>query len=383
MLPRATLVHASPAGAASLLALLLCAANVAAQDAAPPTPPANPEVPGQAAPELPGVSAQDPAGAPVQAPAPPAADPGDAVAAPADPVATENPPADAPALPPPHPLHRLTYDSMLAIRINPLGIEERLNLFFRRRLSSDPSPLWRESSVSLGLTPTLTPSIIRLGPTFEFRPLTILSLSASGYFQGWLKTFDNLQSYPTPTAEHSDDARKAGGDLGLDYATTGVELQLRAQVLAKAGPIVLRGDVNFHRSSVDLRDGDRVYYDPRSDLLLANGGWWMVADADLVWMTDFGLIAGARFNVSNAFLSSDDFVPGEPTDDPNGAVTRVGPILAYTFFDEPGAVFNKPTAILIANWYLSHRYRTGEESSSALPYIAAAFRFEGDLYRSD
>ncbi|MEJ7732563.1 MAG: hypothetical protein WKG00_25580 [Polyangiaceae bacterium] len=331
MLPRATLAaHLRAAGA--LLALLLSAADAGAQD---------PERPAEPAP----------------------------------------PPEPAPL--PPHPLHRLTYDSTLGLRINPIGIEERLNLFLRRRLSADPSPLWRESSVSVGLTPTLTPSIIRLGPTFEIRPLTILSLSASGYFQSWLKTFKHLQSYPSATAEHSDDDRKAGGEADLDYGTTGAELQLRTQVLAKVGPIVLRGDVNLHRASVDLRDGDRVYYDPRADLLLPNGGWWLVSDTDLVWLTSYGLVAGARFNISNAFLRDRDFAPGEPTEDPNGALMRLGPILAYTFFDEPGAFFNKPTAIVMANWYLAHRYRTGEESSAALPYIALAFRFEGDLYRSD
>ncbi len=329
MLPRANLA-ALVRAAAALPALLLCTT---------------------------GARAQDPEPAPVPAPAPP--------------------------LPAPHPLHRLTYDSTLGVRINPIGIEERLNVFFRRRLSADPSPLWRESSVAVGLTPTLTPSVIRLGPTFELRPLTILTLSASGYFQSWIKTFNHLQSYPSATAGHSDDDRQAGGDADLDYGTTGAEIQLRAQVLAKVGPIVLRGDVNLHRASVDLRDGDRVYYDPRADLLLPNGGFWLVSDTDLVWMSDFGLIAGARFNVSNAFLRDRDFAPGEPTDDPNGATMRVGPIFAYTFFDEPGAAFNKPTAIVMANWWLAHRYRTGEEGSAALPYIAVAFRFEGDLYRSD
>ena len=58
-------------------------------------------------------------------------------------------------------------------------------------------------------------------------------------------------------------------------------------------------------------------------------------------------------------------------------------MLAYTFFDDPDATFNRPTALLIANWWLAHRYRTGEENSAALPYIVLGFRFEGELYRAD
>ena len=283
----------------------------------------------------------------------------------------------------PHQRERITYDSTLGLRVNPLGIEERINVFARRRLYADPSPLLREANLAVGLAPTITPSVIRVGPAIELRPLTILTLSAAGYAQTWMRTFNNLQSFPSPTADHSDDVLRAGGDAGRDYSATGVEVQLRAQLLGKVGPIVLRTDASFHNASVDLRSSDTVYYDPRSDLLLPDGGWWMVDDTDLVWLTSFGLIAGVRASVASAFFRDADFAPGEPTDDPNGPTFRVGPILAYTFFDRPSQVFNKPTAILIANWWLAHRYRTGEESSAALPYIALAFRFEGDLFRDD
>ena len=283
----------------------------------------------------------------------------------------------------PHPRERITYDSTLGIRVNPLGIEERINVFARRRLYQDPSPLLREANVAVGLVPTLTPSIVRIGPAVEIRPLTILTLSAAGYVQGWMKTFNNLQSFPSPTAEHSDSDLRDGGDADRNYGTAGTELQLRAQLLAKAGPIVLRADGSLHTADVGLRSTDTVYYDPRSDLMVPDGGFWMVEDTDLVWLTDFGLIAGVRGTISTAFYRDEDFAPGETTDDPNGPTFRAGPILAYTFYDKPDALFNKPTAILIANWWLAHRYRTGEDVSAALPYIALAFRFEGELYRSD
>jgi hypothetical protein len=283
----------------------------------------------------------------------------------------------------PHPQERVTYDSTLGLRINPLGIEERLNLFARRRLYASASPLLREANVAVGLAPTITPSIIRLGPAVELRPLTILTLSAAGYVQTWARTFNNLQSFSSPTADHSDDDLRAGGDADRDYDATGAELQLRAQVLGKVGPIVLRTDASFHLARVDLRDSDTVYYDPRSDLMVPNGGWSMTDDTDLVWLTSFGLVAGVRATVSTAFFRDSDYAAGEPTEDPNGPTFRVGPVLAYTFFDDPDATFNRPTALLIANWWLAHRYRTGEENSAALPYIVLGFRFEGELYRAD
>ena len=48
-----------------------------------------------------------------------------------------------------------------------------------------------------------------------------------------------------------------------------------------------------------------------------------------------------------------------------------------------GDAFEKPTLLLIANWYLSHRWRTGADVTQAFPYLALAFRFEGTLWASD
>lgn len=36
----------------------------------------------------------------------------------------------------------------------------------------------------------------------------------------------------------------------------------------------------------------------------------------------------------------------------------------------------------MAQWWLLHRFRTGEDVTQAYPYIAIAFRVEGDLFRS-
>ena len=51
------------------------------------------------------------------------------------------------------------------------------------------------------------------------------------------------------------------------------------------------------------------------------------------------------------------------------------------FYREAGPS-DAPTLLLVANWYLSHRYRTGADTSPALPFLLAAFAFSGDLVRS-
>jgi hypothetical protein len=70
---------------------------------------------------------------------------------------------------------------------------------------------------------------------------------------------------------------------------------------------------------------------------------------------------------------------------------------AYTMRDTPQTAFNKPTLIVIASWYLTHRWRTGvpDETdisgdynkndfiSRAFPYILVGLAFESDFYPAD
>jgi hypothetical protein len=104
----------------------------------------------------------------------------------------------------------------------------------------------------------------------------------------------------------------------------------------------------------------------------------------VLYVSDFGLVAGLRHTKTDAWYQrsdvSDDGEPLPAAD--NGPMHRLGPFLAYTLFSDPGAAFDRPTALIIVNWWLTHRYRTGEDVSQAIPYVVAGFTFYGDLWRS-
>lgn len=284
---------------------------------------------------------------------------------------------------PVRPEHRIEYTSLTAVRLNPLGLSEQLELGYRYRLYEDPAPLFRDAFLGGAAVANLTPSFARLGGKIEIRPLTILLFSAGYYFHGWFGSFDALMSYPSPRADYSDTRAKELGDQGLNAATTGAELELRGQVLAKVGPIVLRSDTKVSSFKVDIPDSDRVFYDSNSDIAVADRGMLIQNDEDLVYFSDFGLVAGARLSVIAAPYRDAAYLPGEPTDDPNGPIVRLGPLMAYTFYDEPESSFNKPTVIAIAGWHLAHRFRTGADVSQAVPYVALAFRVEGNVWDDD
>lgn len=282
--------------------------------------------------------------------------------------------ADEDPPPPVIPPHRIVYENLFGARVNPLGLENQYSLAYKARLYASDSLALRDNAVGIGLSPTLSPAISRFGGHVELRPLTVLALQGGFYQVGYLGSFGSLQSFPDATFDYSDTALDEQEELGTNYPTNGFEVHLRATGLAKIGPVAFRSDTNAYYTDIELRRGDTVYYHPRLDLLMPDQGWGLTSDEDIAYVSDFGLVVGARYSVADSFIDGPD--------DP-GATMRLGPVGLYTFFDTPGASFNKPTLIAMFQWWLLHPYRTGEDTSQGFPYIALAFRFEGELWRSD
>jgi hypothetical protein len=146
--------------------------------------------------------------------------------------------------------------------------------------------------------------------------------------------------------------------------------------------------MKFNLSTADPVTGDdeSLFYESELDLLVEADGWAYQVDNDFLYFTDFGLIAGVRHTYAAAFYSG--AVQGESA----GVNHRAGPFFAYRFHTDPleeRTFYNEPTLVLLVNWYLEHTYRAGEKadrpgsSSQAMPYIALAFRFTGDIIDID
>ena len=270
--------------------------------------------------------------------------------------------------------HRIVYEEALGVRINPIGVEDQHLLSFRERLYEHASLALRENYLGIGLSPTLAPAVSRFGGHVEVRPLTMLSLTAGFYQVGYVGTFGALQSFPDATHDYSDKRLSALKKAGTNYPAKGFEVHLRGIALGKLGPVAFRSDTSAFYTDVSLRKGDTVYYGPRLDLVERDKGWVLTTDEDVAYLSTFGLVAGARFSTGNTFV-----------DAPHGSSStmRLGPVLAYSFFNHPNASFNKPTLLGIVQWWLAHPYRTGKDISQAIPYVLLAFRFEGELWHAD
>jgi hypothetical protein len=97
-------------------------------------------------------------------------------------------------------------------------------------------------------------------------------------------------------------------------------------------------------------------------------------DLDVLYVTDFGLNIGLRH--TSVFPQ---YTKAQNPDDTDNSHQRLGLLAAYTWRDDGYTRFNKPTALLITSWYLSHRNRTGQDVSNAMPYVVLGFAFTSDL----
>ena len=284
----------------------------------------------------------------------------------------------------PRPRHRIIYSNLTAVRYNPLGLVNEFTGGYRYQLvDKKDSVLFGESFVAAQVHTFLTPAYGRIGPKIDIQPLALLNLSATYDYTGYFGTFGLDQSFKSPTDDWSDselDRRDELSDPALrNYAHTGHFVTLAALLQAKVKNIAIRNNLKFYWSDYDLRAGDTVMYDQTLDIPLPDRGWAMTNEADLLYLFDFGLTLGARYTVTEAFYQPRHFQPAEPISRPNGPTHRVGPALLYTFFNRPDKRFNKPTIILLMQWWAKHRFRTGEDVSTGVPYLVVGFRFEGDI----
>ena len=271
----------------------------------------------------------------------------------------------------PPPRHRFVHRQTLAARFNPLGLIYDGRFAYRQRLYFSEAAALRDNFIAVGIAPGASPVFARAGVLVEVQPATVFGLWAVYEAVQYFGTVNLLASYPTAAANFSDTAIR--NRIPPPAAAGGMMLTLGANLNLKFGPIVLRSQARLVAPDLKLRPGDTVLYDQVYDLLLPNGGFTFINDLDLMVQTKFGLLAGVRYNA------------GVPLYGPEHGATednsshRLGPFLAYRFFDHDGRKLNQPTLALIINWYAKHRYRTGADTSAALPYVTLAFNVVGDL----
>jgi hypothetical protein len=280
------------------------------------------------------------------------------------------------------PQHRVTHRNTLAVRVNPLGLLYEGRFSYRYRLYPSDSVVLRDNFFAVGISPGASPAFGRIGFSAELQPLTILGLWMTYEFMPYFGSINLFQSFPNASADFSDTAiRNAGklpaGDPARPYPTVGAMLTLGANLNLKLGPVIVRSLFRAYRPDFKMRPGDTTLYDQTTDLLMGNQQFALTNDLDVILqLFKFGLLIGARYSFGIPLYGPENFSELGPVDN---STHRLGPFVAYRFFDKDGAGINQPTVALVANWWLRHPMRTGRDVPQGIPYLALAFNMVGDL----
>ncbi len=305
---------------------------------------------------------------------------------------------------------RFMVSDLTLFRLNPVGLETRVRIGMQKRLYYSEEAVEKNNFVFLGAFPRLNPASVHAGLGVEVQPMSILNVRAFYNVQQYFGTFGFLQSFESPTANYSDSTLKALRDSQDRPPQTGQLRQLSVQPLVqlKLGAVAVRALFQFDYWQIArVRDGSTTAYEPTVDTLLPDGGWTMSTDTDVLYTGRKGLAIGVRHSFVRPFYKQKHFAATDATEAENQAAfagykganshQRVGLFAAYTFKDLGPSKFNKPTVILVASWYGSHRYRTGVPDAGSeqpmdmgpaanenyvsryMPYLVLGFAFESDF----
>ena len=290
------------------------------------------------------------------------------------------------------PSQRFVLNSLTIFRWNPLGLEEQIRAGYQLKLYKSYDAMFRDNFVHLGVYPRINPAFIKIGPSLEIQPLSIFNLRVAIEYMEFFSTFGFMQSWASPLSvadgggsDYSDTAFQDNRNQKRNYSTSGFHVMIEPLIQLQLGPVVIRNKFAAEYWNMRLNPGDTVWYDATLDTLVPKSGWVITNDLDLMYSRNFStklgtgtLRVGARYSMVQPFYNKSDYKPGE-AEKANNSHHRVGPILAYTFYDRGFTRFNKPTLLAIANWYLRHQYRTGADSAVAIPYLVVGFAFQSDL----
>jgi hypothetical protein len=287
--------------------------------------------------------------------------------------------------------HSIQYSSLLAPRINPLGLEERLWIGYQYRLYNKDKTILNGSNLAVFFRPIINPAVALVGATVQVQPAAVLRLRATYSYVQWFGTFQFVQSYESPYDDYSETRIDEQSNIGTNYVTNAQQVELEALVQAKVKSVVFRSATfGIYNHYANLRGDDDILYDPRFELFVPAQGWMLANDTDLLYLLEFkrgkraakkaSMVMGARATTLMPFFKDDVYEEGDVVKNPVGPQLRLGPAVGYTWFDRPEKKFNKPTLLLLSQWNILHRWRTGRDVITAYPTIIIAFAFSGQLW---
>lgn len=259
----------------------------------------------------------------------------------------------------------LEFSNQLALRYNPLGLQDELFVGYKMRLYNVP-----EENLLFGKGYLWTGGILRASPQFlqsglfiKALPIAILEVQASAVRVQAISDDQSVLDAPYFTQGTQDAVSESGSIITNGWIAT-----LQARLQYKKGPVAVRNTSLFRRFELEGPDEGR-FYEQTFDVVTPFKSWVLQNDTDLLYAdSNKPWVVGVRYTHVSSI--SDEI----------HTIQRVGPLLAWKFKGSSTATAKPPrnsALIILSQWHVKHNWRTGQSNSQAVPYFALVYVLSG------
>lgn len=265
-------------------------------------------------------------------------------------------------------------------QMNPRALALDLRVQSRQPLGDGPMTY----SAFAGLL--ASPAVLRPTAGIELQPINTAAFGLSlgvAYSASWYHGLLPAQSYSSPAANYGSTIfagppNGPGGGYGLLVH----QLALSATLQGMLGPFAARSTTRAQRFFADLHGSDRVIYDPALDVVVYKNGWVAQNDTDLLYSPRPGLAVGLRHSLTLAWYPADAYSPGEARSNPDTPISKLGPFALWRVYQADRGMVQRAEVLALAQWYVAHRFRTGDTVNGAFPLLGIGLVLSGDLQRT-
>jgi hypothetical protein len=273
------------------------------------------------------------------------------------------------------------YSGTLFTQMNPRALALDLRVQYRHALGSD-GPLGG-SVVGAFAGLTTSPGMLRPTVGLELQPMATPSFGISfgiAYSAAFYFGLLQAHSYPSPQANYGSAVFTGPAEgPGGSYPLLVHQLALNATLQGTLGPFAVRSTTRALRFFAGLHGSDTVVYDPALDVVVYKDGWVGQNDTDVLYSSRPDLALGLRHTLTLAMYPGNAYSPGEPRENPDTPISKLGPFALWRIFRSERGTIKRADVLAVAQWYLAHRYRTGEMVSGAFPLLGIGLVLSGDL----
>ncbi len=179
-------------------------------------------------------------------------------------------------------------ENTFAFVLNPLGIQDAVDVSWSRRLNDSQSLIHKDAHVAFGLSNKLTPAFERLGAWLEVSPLSIVDLRVGVEPVYYFGTYKAFLRFPTASSRFDDDViEDRVKEAAAGFAN---RFYFAPTLKARAGSVIVRVRAEISRFKAGDK-GEPFYYEPAWDTLIKASGSTVVT-TEAIALREFKLAGG-------------------------------------------------------------------------------------------